>query len=381
MTEQEKIQILQDIIRIQTIAANEKEVADYLAKLFKKYDIPTQEIIYSEGRSQLIATLEGTEKGATIGLCGHMDVVPIGDAPWKFDPFSAQIDDGKMYGRGASDMKGGLVACALALIKIKEDNTPFAGTIRFIATVGEETAAIGAGKLVKDGHAEGLDALVIAEPSGLQVMVAHKGALWVRFTTYGKTAHGSMPQLGINAIEHMRLLVDEFNKRFDFSKATNPMLGTSTASLNLFQSGKQTNVIPDRCVTEFDIRTVPVQDHSKMVAEFNAMLTELAARIPDFKAEVEVINDLPPIHTNESDKLVKLALEIGSDLLKTELQPTFLPGYTDASQFIKGNPKLPIIVFGPGQGNTAHQTDEYITVESYLQGIEALERVALGYLK
>ena len=104
MTEQEKIQILQDVIRIQTIAANEKEVADYLTKLFNKYDIPTQEIIYSEGRSQLIATLAGSEPGPTLGLCGHMDVVPIGDAPWKFDPFSAHIDDGKIYRRGASDM-------------------------------------------------------------------------------------------------------------------------------------------------------------------------------------------------------------------------------------------------------------------------------------
>ncbi len=381
MTEQEKIQILQDVIRIKTIAANEKEVADYLTKLFNKYDIPTQEIIYSEGRSQLIATLEGTQPGPTLGLCGHMDVVPIGDAQWKFDPFSAQIDDGKIYGRGASDMKGGLIAAALTLIKIKEDKTPFSGTIRFIGTVGEETAAIGAGKLVKDGHADGLDALVIAEPSGLQVMVAHKGALWTRFTTYGKTAHGSMPQLGINAINHMRLLVDEFTKRFDFSQATDPMLGTSTASLNIFQSGKQTNVIPDRCVAEFDIRTVPMQDHNQMVAEFNAMLADLAAQIPDFKAELEIINDLPSIHTDESEKLVKLALEIGSEFLKTELQPTFLPGYTDASQFIKGNPKLPIIVFGPGQAHTAHQTDEYITVESYLQGIEALEKLSLEYLK
>ena len=381
MTEQEKIQILQDVVRIQTIAGNEKEVSDYLMKLFQKYDIPTEEVIYSEGRSQLIATLVGVEKGHILGLCGHMDVVPIGEAEWKFDPFSATIEDGKLYGRGVSDMKCGLVAMALTMIKIKEDKIPFKGTVCFLATVGEETAAIGAGQLAKLGYGNDLDALVIAEPSNMQVVVAHKGALWVRFITYGKTAHGSMPQAGVNAIDHMMLLIEEFRKRFNFSESTDPMLGASTASLNVFQAGKQTNVIPDRCVSEFDIRTVPTQDHKKMIEEFQIMLNELAEKIPSFKGKLEVVNDLPSIHTDESEEIVKLAVEIGSEILKTEVKPMGMSGYTDASQFIKANPKLPIIIFGPGNGETAHQTDEYTEISSFNNGLIALEKLILSYLK
>lgn len=380
MKQQERISILQDIVKMNTVNGNEKLVADYLQKLFEKQGIACEQIEYSENRNQLIATLDFGNAGKTLGFCGHMDVVPVGEAEWKHPPFAGVIEDGKLHGRGAADMKGGLVALAVAILELKEANVPLRGKIKYLATVGEETSAIGAGQLVQKGLCNDLDALLIGEPMDLSLAITHRGALWLRFTTYGKTAHGSMPHLGINAVESMIKLVEGIKGILTFEGLNDELLGTPTYSLNRFSGGKATNVIPDECVAEFDIRTLPSQNHAEMIAQAQKVVDKLSKECDKFKAKIEVINDLPSVYTSPDDPFAKLVGEAIENATGKPAVVKSLSGYTDASQFAKAAKKFPILITGPGPGELSHQPNEYLDLGLYEKSIELFKDIATKYL-
>lgn len=375
------IECLKDLIRINTIGGDEKQAADHLEKLLSSYGITTRQVVYSRDRNQLIATLKGAVSGKVLAFSGHMDVVPVGEKKWKYDALGAEESDGKIYGRGASDMKSGVMAAVVALVRLKENNLPYAGEVRLLLTVGEETGAIGAGQLTELGYADDLDALIIGEPSKNNICFAHKGAFWLRVHTYGHTAHGSMPDLGVNAIDHMILFINAFNKAFHFASYTDELLGRSTSSLNVINGGVGTNVVPDKCSIEIDIRTLPGQDHDRLLKQVNELIDRLSKDKPGFKADVEIINNQMPVYTEPDDPLVgisKKAIEAVTgkkpDLLATS-------GYTDASQFVKSEKKFPVLIIGPGIGEQAHQPDEYVWVQDYLDSIAIYEGISKEFLK
>lgn len=372
---------LKDILRMDTTLSNEKEVADYLEKIFKAVGIECVQIEYAAGRNQLVATLKGSKPGKVLAFTGHMDVVPVGEIAWTYPPFSAEEKDGKIYARGASDMKSGLMAAVAAMIRLKEQNVPLQGDIKLLATVGEETAAIGAKQLVDLGYADDIDALVICEPSSGYIAAAHKGALWLRLKTLGKTAHGSAPQLGINAVEHMFYFMNEFRKEFDFSKDVDDLVGPSTSSVNVIKGGNGTNVIPDECIVEIDIRTIASQNHQQILDKLNKLIDKVTKEIPDFKMEVEVINDLPSVSTPKDDPFVKIVQYSINTIAATDKPIVGASGYTDGSQFIRSKKKFPILITGPGLGELAHQPDEYIVIKDYLDYIAIYEDVAKKFLK
>lgn len=391
MEQQQRVQFLQDIVKINTVGGNEKEVADYLQAALAPCGAQCEQVEYAEGRNQLIATLCFGNPGKTLGFSGHMDVVPVGDAPWEYPPFDATVTGGRLHGRGATDMKGGLAAMAIALIELAQSKAPLNGRIKLIATVGEETAAIGSAQLVKLGYANDLDALIIGEPSGLTIGAAHKGALWVRFTTHGKTAHASMPQLGVNAINNMLTLVARFKQTFSFADWTpdgQPMDGLDasqmrapTASLTVLNGGKATNVIPDKCTAEFDMRTMPGQDHAQILAQMNAMLAALAKENENFTAELEVINNQPPLLTSPQEPFVRLAVEQTAKVTGQTPVVAGLSAYTDASQFGQAEKTYPIIILGPGPGELSHQPNEYVDLGLFEKTIEVYKNIAMEYLK
>lgn len=293
MNNQEALDLLKEVIQIKSVLKDEKLVANLLQNRLEAHGIACKQVEYSDGRNQLIATLTGEEEGPVLGFSGHMDVVPVGEIPWEDDPFSAIEKDGKLYGRGTCDMKSGLVAAVVAMIRLKEENVPLKGSVKLLATVGEETSAIGSGQLVDLGYADDLDVLFIGEPTNVEIGVAHKGALWPRITTFGKTAHGSMSNEGVNAIEHMMLVLNALGETFDFSSSVADLVGASTSSIDVIKGGNGTNVVPDKCTVEIDIRTIKAQNHETLKASIQEMLDTLTKNVPDFHAELTFINDLP----------------------------------------------------------------------------------------
>lgn len=177
MEKQEKIKLLQDVIRIKSVNGNEEEVAVYIQKLLKQHEIESELVPYAPGRSSLVATIKNGS-GKVLGLTGHMDVVDAGDAAeWMYPPFEAHIEGNKLYGRGSTDMKSGLMAMVIAMIELKEAGLPIDGTIKLLATVGEEVGELGAGDLTKKGYANDLDGLIIGEPSNYNLGYTHMGSI------------------------------------------------------------------------------------------------------------------------------------------------------------------------------------------------------------
>jgi succinyl-diaminopimelate desuccinylase len=380
MNNQEALQLLKEVVQIKSVLGEEKQVADKLEALLKSYDIPCEQVTFSEGRTQLVATLKGSEAGPVLGFSGHMDVVPVGEIPWDEDPFAAVEKDGLLYGRGTCDMKSGLIAAVVAIIRLKTAGSPFKGTVKLLATVGEETSAIGSGQLVDQGYADDLDALVIGEPTNVEIGVAHKGALWPRITTYGKTAHGSMPDQGINAIEHMLLVLNAFKETFDFSQSIDELVGASTSSLDIIAGGNGTNVVPDKCTVEIDIRTIKAQNHEELKQQFHEMLNKLRASVPGFKADIEFINDLPSMKTAIDDPFTLLSQKVVSDVTGQPANTFGMTGYTDGSQFGRVKKDFPILILGPGETKYAHQPNEFVKIEDFYRMITINEKIALTFL-
>lgn len=375
------IQILKDILRIDTTLSNEKENADYLEKLFQEHGIKTEQVEYSKGRNQLIATLEGDRPGKTLGFTGHMDVVPVGEIPWKHDPFGAEEEDGKIYARGATDMKGGLAALVVAMIELKERKVSFPGKIKLIVTVGEEQSAIGAEQLVQMGYGDDLDGLVIGEPTENGLFIAHKGAVWFRLTSYGKTAHGSMPEAGVNAVENMLAVLNQFQQTQELGKHKDEFVGASTYSIDVLHGGNGTNVIPDKCVCEIDIRTIAGQSHDEIIQHMNTIIEGLKKEKPNLDVQVEVINNLESIRSQPDEELVLRAVEAIKKVTGKEVVPGGMTGYTDGSMFVKSKKSYPIMILGPGTMSKAHQPEEYVEIKNYLDSIKIYEELAETFLK
>jgi len=382
MNQEQAKSLLKDIIQIKSInpPGNEAAVAEKLKTFFDEHGIETELIKYDDNRTNLIARLKGDTEGPVLGLTGHMDVVRIGENEWEHDPFGAEEKDGKIYGRGTSDMKSGLVACAMAMVLLKEEGLPKKGEITLLATVGEETGAVGSRQLTEKGYADSLDALIVAEPTENHIKIAHKGALWPQIITHGKTAHGSMPEEGTNAVIHMneiihRMVSEEFELKYEEDK----LLGGPTLSIGVIKGGSNTNVVPDQCFVKIDIRTVPSQDHKQIIDQIKHVIQSAQEKYPDLKADIQLLNDQNPVRTSSEDPFVKLVQET-SKSLGGQTTLGGITAYTDSSQFTNANKAFPVVMLGPGETSLAHQPDEYVEVGEYLNSIQLYKEIAKNFL-
>ena len=290
----EAVSLLQRILQTDTTnpPGNELEAAQILDDFFRAHGIETEVDEFLSGRANLLAKLPGEGRDVpSLMLCGHMDVVPAGGLAWDADPFAAELRDGKIYGRGASDMKSGLAAMAVALANLKQEGTALPGDVLFAATAGEEVDCRGARRFVERGILEGVGAVVIGEPTRGDVIPAHKGALWVEIKTRGESAHGSAPEAGINAIEHMHHVLGELLQNFRFEVDPDPALGEPTLSVDRIERGVAVNVVPAECRLQIDIRTVPAQDHGEILQDLEQRIDFLRHDLPNLKYDIDVLQD------------------------------------------------------------------------------------------
>ncbi|SLR20094.1 acetylornithine deacetylase [Klebsiella pneumoniae] len=207
---------------------------------------------FGEGRCNLIASLPGAKSGKPLAFTGHLDTVPLGNGRWQYDPFGSQMEDGRLYGRGSSDMKAAIAAFAVACVHQREAILAGRGAVLLI-TGGEETGCDGARALIASATLPEVGALIVGEPTANYPVIGHKGALWLRCETRGKTAHGAMPELGINAIY---LAADALGKIQHFSPgAPHPLMKQPTLNVGRIEGGLNINSVPDRTRFDVDIRS------------------------------------------------------------------------------------------------------------------------------
>ena len=378
----EAINFLKELINTNSVnpPGNEEQIAKIIAKKLEENGIETKIRSLGANRAYLIARLKGNGNKKSLVLSGHMDTVPLGDIPWDYEPFDAKEVNGCLYGRGTSDMKSGLAAMTMAMIEIAKSKVTLEGDLVLAATAGEEVDCLGAKAMIKDGVLNDTGAMIIGEPSNGEVFVCHKGALWIEIISYGKTAHGSMPDQGINAINNMIVFINALYSKFKFKYKEDPMLGGPTINLGTISGGVRTNVVPDMCRLQIDIRTVPGQNHQEILSDVKNLLKEIEAA-SNAKFELNILNDLVAVGTSVEDPLIKVALSTAGELFNRDYQPKGVRYYTDASTFVPGlGNDLPVIFYGPGNETMAHKPNEYVETSKYLDSITFYKEVALRYL-
>lgn len=379
MEKAQRIKILQDIVKIKSVNAHEKDVADYLADLFTKYDIESKQVEYAKGRNNLVAEFGTNQGGKLLAVSGHMDVVEAGDeSEWDFPPFSGEIDGDKLYGRGTTDMKSGLAALAIAMCELKEEGTDLNGRIRFLATVGEEIGRIGSKQLVKEGYADDIDGLIIAEPSSSIIAYTHKGSMNFTVTAKGKSAHSSMPAEGINAINHIADFVLHFNEAMDkvVNEYENSELGRVAASITVINGGDQVNSIPARATIEGNIRTIPEFPNAEVKKVIDNILDELNEK-KDYNLSITYDVDDNAVEKAEDSNLVQIFDKLTAD----DVKPGGISPVTDAEAFASMDKDFDLVIYGPGEENLPHQLNEYVSIEDYLSKIDIFKEAIKEYLK
>ena len=283
---------------------DELAIAEYVAGLLRGFGLSVELIPHSATRASLVARLKGRGGVPALVYCGPLDVVPADPEQWVHDPFGGQVVGNKLYGRGSSDMKGGVAAMIAAAKAVALSRLSLRGDLILAFTAGEEVDAMGALAVARRPDLAPAQALLIAEPTDNDICVAEKGQFWLEISTYGTAAHGSMPHLGRNAIMMMVALLNELD-RLESPHIPHPLLGSFTHSVDTIRGGVSTNIVPERCVATVDYRTVPGQNHHDLLQQVEALVADLAQRRDGFEAAVQILANLPPIATSAEEPEVQ----------------------------------------------------------------------------
>ena len=367
------VKLLQQVIQIESTnpPGNEIDLARWLAGYFADAGVEA-EVSQCEGkRANLVARLRGSGSRPAIIFSAHMDTVPAGEMPWTFPPFSGTLHEGKVYGRGAADMKGGLAAMAQAAVILAQSGISFGGDLIVAFSYDETYGLRGARRLVEGGYLEGAGAVLVSEPSSLDVFIAEKGALWLACRAKGKTAHTSMPQLGQNAILEMVHFLHRVEESLDLSAAPHPLLNKPTFTVGTIQGGVTINVIPDACDAQLDIRLVPGMDYLKVVQQVQ--------ELGEDRVEVEVLDWKEPVESDPKAEIVGLSLQAVEEVTGQPRLPKGVAYYTDGT-VIANNLQIPMAIVGPADTGMTHQPNEYVEVSRLVEAVKIYLLIAARYL-
>jgi succinyl-diaminopimelate desuccinylase len=368
------VELSRELIAFNTInpPGNELACIRHLERLLAGAGLETSLQRFAPDRANLIARIGGADDKPPLCFTGHVDTVPLGNAPWSVDPFAGEIIDGKMYGRGTTDMKCGVAAFVAAVGNMAEQLRGTSGVV-LVITAGEEIGCEGAFHLARAGILGRAGAIVVAEPTSNAALVGHKGALWLRLTLKGVTAHGSMPHLGVNAAFKAARAITKL-EAFDFNVAPHPHLGSPSLNVGTVHAGLNVNSVPDLAEIGIDIRSIPGLDHSPIQEHLKAELGEDVA--------LEPIVDVGAVWTDPASPWIKDVYGIVHAITGEQAgaEPRTAPYFTDASALTPafGNP--PTIILGPGEAAKAHQTDEYCDVQRIREAADIYSKIAAGWI-
>ena len=370
----EIIDLLRHLVAIDSInpdlvpgSAGEEKIARFIADWFGNAGL---EVVWEEpapGRPNVIGIARGTGGGRTLLLNAHMDTVGVAGMERPHEPF---IQDHRLYGRGAYDMKGGLAAIMVAGANAK--NRSLRGDVIITAVADEEFASIGTASIVKNWRA---DAAIVTEPTELNICTAHKGFVWLDIETEGRAAHGSRPDLGVDAIVKMgKILVGiEELEGLLHSSPPHRLLGTGSVHASLIQGGQELSSYPNHCFLSVERRTVPGETIQKVEAEMNDILEPFASSDSNFKASIKIQMAREPFETSLDEPIVRTLFHKTSTLLGSEPAEIGHTGWMDSA--LLSSTGIPTVIFGPG-GEGAHAVVEWSNLQHVEQCAEILTAVA-----
>ncbi len=370
MNQKRVLQLLKELVNTnsENPPGKEDDVAKVLCDHMEAHGIGCVSVGPSK-RPNLIFSTHEDEKGPLV-FHGHMDTVPIGElSDWSHNPFAADVHDGKLYGRGSCDMKGPVAALTETMIQYNDEGheTP----LLLLCTSDEESGCSGAEEVAASGILDGVKFGVCAEPTSLGILVGEKGMLWSRVMAKGKSAHGSRPEEGINAIslciDALDLLVAD-----DYEYEEDALMGEMTINIGMIEGGIKINVVPSECRVQLDMRLVKGQTPDNVIKEMQQRIVD--GELSDF-VSIEYIHGKPAVYTSPDTEIVKIA-QNAVESVTGRLSDLKAATYgTDCSVL---QPKIGImnIICGPGSIERAHQPDEYIRLSELYHAVEIYSLIA-----
>ncbi|WP_202710565.1 ArgE/DapE family deacylase [Sporosalibacterium faouarense] len=375
VSKNEIIEITKKLVSIEghkDTADKESKVAEYIKDLLEKEEIEVETEEIEPNRSNVYGRLYGKENGIELMFNGHIDTIP--GFTMDYEPFNPYIKNGKIYGRGSADMKGGIAAMLSAVIAMKRANVKLEKGVMFAGVIDEEERSKGTERLINRGLIPNM--AVIGEPTELRVSIAHKGMEWIEVTFQGRSTHGSRPKEGINAIyaasEFNRLVYKELSPKIEDRKFD--LVGNGTINVGVIKGGDDPNIVPDRCTVQIDRRWLP----SETLEEVHEEIKEIAQRAVDSvggsfelrgmrEATASMINT--PHSIERDHKLVVEALKSLEKVKGEKLEARDFPAWSDAA-LLSNNAHTKAIILGPGNINQAHANDEFCDIDEIIMASE-----------
>jgi len=387
-TEAEVVTLTQEMIRIPSDwdqPLREKHVLDYICRFLDQHGIEYRISPVEDQRYNIIATYRGqdTVNGKSLLLNGHVDTVPAYEM--EFAPFEGFLEGGYIHGRGAVDMKGAVAAMIIALVVCKRANIALAGDLIFTAVVGEEGRSEGTESLVLQGFKA--DGAIVGEPSNFDFAIGHRGLEWIELIVHGKIAHSGVAEQGVNAIRNATKLITALDAELGpiLKERFNPYTGPSILNYGRIEGGTQPSTVADKCKIQIDRRYVPGETLDQVIGEIQAVIDQLAAEDPEFRAELTFMEENAmtklahvPMMTDPSDEVVStLTQSIASVTGRTPTMST-RRGWTDGG-LLSHYLGIPTVICGPGDISYSHAKNERIAVEQLVQAVEIYVQTAVRF--
>jgi acetylornithine deacetylase len=372
----ETIDLLKDLIRINSVnpslvpgAPGEAEIAEHVGEFMRGIGLMTRVEEVEPGRPNAVGVLRGTGGGPTLMLNGHTDTVGVDYM--EIDPLDPVVDDGRMYGRGTFDMKGGLAAILAATKAVVDSGVELQGDLIVAAVCDEEYASIGTERVVEQFRA---DAAIVGEPTELNILVAHKGFAWIDVETRGVAAHGSAWQVGVDAIAKMGKVQVGLERLQDeaLMMKRHALVGPPSVHSSTIQGGRELSTYPDRCRLQVERRLIPGETREEVDEEMRGLLSSIHELDTKFDGGHEITFFRGPMEVSPDEEICRLLSECTEEV--TRERPVFVggSGWLD-TQIIWGR-GTPAVAFGP-VGSGAHSAVEYVEIDSVVKAARILERV------
>lgn len=355
----------------------EREIKDYIESILPKEGVVISTSQVLPNRYNLMAEIEGEIKTPAMIFICHMDTVMLGE-DWTKDPLGAEEIDGKIYGRGACDMKSGL-ACAISafceIAKEVREGKKLKHSLKLICSADEEDFMRGVEKAIADGWVHKEDWIMDTEPTNGQIQVAHKGRTWFEITIDGITAHASTPWKGADANAAMAEVIREIRLSIESLKPHED-LGISTVTFGQIQGGYRPYVVPDHCTVWVDMRLVPPTDTKKAEEIVKQAIHKAEQAIVGVKGHYKITGDRPYVEKDENSYLLHQLKQCADEVTGEDTKISFFPGYTDTAVIAGTLGNGNCMSYGPGNLELAHKPDEWVAVEDIVRCEKVLKKLA-----